>query len=500
MSVSRRDCLIAAGLASTAGVAGCARVSTVVRRNINRKHLAPPSHPVTPDVRLLNRAGFGPTTQDLTDLAEDGHDKWVSKRLSDEIPEDPLLLAVLGSIDVEAMDGMEMRDFPLEAMLTQLQQVAILRARYGRNQVKERLVDFWTNHFNIYGRKGLAAYRKPRDEHEVIRKHALGYFPEMLMASAKSPAMLGYLDNRLSDKDHPNENYAREIMELHSLGVRSGYTQQDIKEVARCFTGWTVEDRFMHRRGEFRYESKWHDMGEKVVLGHKIRPGDHFVDRAEATGLHGLFAREGSTDESLVGLNEGEEVVRILGEHERTAHFIATKLCRYFLHDRADEWITRTTQTYLDTKGHIPSMLQPMLTSAALQESAPKIKRPFDFLVSSLRVTETQTDGGRELVNALRDMGEPLYQWPMPDGYPDRTQSWASGLLPRWNFAIRLAQGGFRDAGVDYQSLGGDPIRTAGMILRRPILVNDPYIAALRDLPPNFAIAAMLASPEFQWR
>ena len=477
MNVSRRQCLQVAAGSSVLALTGCARVSTVARRFQTHAELGAPSVPVTDEVRLLNRAGFGPSPQDMKLLKSMGKEAWVDQQLAGTAIEDPILQVELRSLDVEVVDGMDLRDLPVGAILTQLQQAAILRARYSRNQLTERLVDFWSNHFNVYGRKGLAAYRQPRDESQVIRKHALGHFPDMLMASAKSPAMLGYLDNRLSVRGRPNENYAREIMELHSLGIHGGYTQQDIHEVARCFTGWTVEDRFLRRGGTFRFAADLHDTDEKTVLGIKIPSGR--------------------------GIEDGEQVVGILSMHPSTAHFIAAKLCRYFLGTDDPGWVNRTAKTYLDTRGDIPSMVKPMLVAEDLMTSRPKLKRPFDYLVSSLRATDSHTDGGPAIVNELQQMGQPLYQWPMPDGYPDKTDAWSGGLLPRWNFSVNLAQGAIRNTTLDVASVGGkpfDPAHAASAILQSPSEAVSDVTRAIQGLEPRLAIAAILSAPEFQWR
>lgn len=272
-------------------------------------------------------------------------------------------------------------------------------------------MDFWANHFNIYGRKFLAAYRIPADQAGVIQTHALGSFPEMLTASAHSTAMLLYLDNQLNIEGVPNENYARELMELHSLGVHGGYTQRDVREVARCFTGWTMETRLLRPRGRFRFDPDLHDDGEKLVLGHKIGAGG--------------------------GKADGERVLEILATHPATAHHISGKLCRHFLGDE-DTGRSDVEKAYLRSSGNVSEMLSVIFAQEAILSGPPIAKRPFDFVVSSLRAVNASTNGEKPLQNYLDQMGQPLYQWPMPDGYPDKTSAWTGSLLGRWNFAMAL--------------------------------------------------------------
>jgi uncharacterized protein (DUF1800 family) len=340
------------------------------------------------------------------------------------------------------------------------------------------MVDFWNNHFNIYARKGLASFRKARDDREVIRKHALGSFPEMLRASAHSPAMLAYLDNQFSTKRAPNENYARELMELHTLGVHSGYTQQDVRDVARCFTGWSIERRFLRPKGSFVFNDEDHDKGEKRVLGHRIPAGG--------------------------GIEDGEMVLDILARDPRTADFVASKLCRSFLGDRESQLKPSLAKTYAQTQGDIGSMLKQLLLSKELLEGPPIAKRPLDFLVSALRAVDAESDCGPDLQRYLSTMGQSLYEWPMPDGYPDGAQPWTGSLLARWNFAFALCEG--RIPGTEVQlkdiearSAASDATRAVEAVVfsRRG---DDPRISQHSRGDVSRAAALLLSSPEFQWK
>jgi uncharacterized protein (DUF1800 family) len=335
-----------------------------------------------------------------------------------------------------------------------------------------------------------------------VRRHALGKFPDLLRASAHSPAMLAYLDNQENRRGVPNENYARELMELHTLGVHGGYTQKDVLEVARCFTGWTIENRFLRRRGNFRFDEALHDNGSKKVLGVTI------------------FAGGGQSDAT--------KVLDILATHPATARFIAGKLCRYFLGEENAEWTKKLAAIYNKTGGDIKAMLRPLLLSDTLQEAPPILKRPFDFTVSALRALNADTDGGAPLQEHLTRMGQPLYQWPMPDGYPDRTAAWTGSLLARWNFALSLTGGAIDSTSIDVptllQATGiSDETKKVDALMQSVWsrqgdgkAFNKSRNTLLTTLQSTFktneaeekqetaawnAVAALLiAAPEFQWR
>jgi hypothetical protein len=461
-----------------------------------------PAGDVEPTVRLLNRVAFGPTPGEVARVAKIGAASYIETQLNPDDGEENLLMLRLRGVEVLRSDAMELRDLQEHEVLRQLQQAALLRAVYSRHQLRERLVDFWSNHFNIYARKGYGAYLKSTDEVDVVRRHALGKFPDLLRASAHSPAMLAYLDNQENRRGVPNENYARELMELHTLGVHGGYTQKDVLEVARCFTGWTIENRFLRRRGNFRFDEALHDNGSKKVLGVPIPAGG--------------------------GQGDATKVLEILATHPATARFIAGKLCRYFLGEDNANWTKKLSAIYAETGGDIKAMLRPLLLSAALQKAPPILKRPFDFTVSALRALNADTDGGAPLQEHLARMGQPLYQWPMPDGYPDKTAAWTGSLLARWNFALALTGGSIGSTSIDIPALlqasgGVGEAKTLDALMqivwsRR---VSDKVMQAHRDtlLMPlqstsmmnddpekqktalwNEVAALLIAAPEFQWR
>jgi uncharacterized protein (DUF1800 family) len=427
-----------------------------------------------------------------------GPSSYVEEQLYPDSEEPLAVTARLRGLEAMEVSAGEVGDLRKEEILRQMQMAAIVYAVYSPHQLRERMVDFWTNHFNIFAHKGLGAFLKPTDELKVIRANALGRFPDLLRASAHSPAMLSYLDNQVSRRGIPNENYARELMELHTLGVHGGYTQKDVQEVARCFTGWTVEEGFLKPRGRFKFDPDLHDDSPKEVLGHTIPAG--------------------------LGKRQGDMVLDILARHPSTARFIASKLCRYFLGEAAESWIERTAQTYLQTNGDIKAMLRPILLSQELVASAPIMKRPFDFMISALRALNADTDGGKPLQEHLARMGQPLYQWPMPDGYPDRTAAWTGSLLARWNFGLALVNGAIAGTTADIPAIlrvakaqtnvqRAQTLAEVVLARRADSQAMQPLCQSLRaymDRAPVSAdgsdslqretAALALASPLFQWR
>lgn len=464
--VSRRDLL---GVGLTAGavgvVAGCAPLAARVRNRAPKEAFALPNVPTEAGVRVFGRAGFGHRPGDLQAYSADGHEATLARLFRADAKEELTLTAQIARLDVFRVDAVEMEDIPRAEVLHQLRQAAILRAVYGANPLFERMCDFWSDHFNIYGQKEADAWRKGRDQEVVIREHALGNFHEMLYASARSPAMLGYLDNELNRKGAPNENYARELMELHTMGVDGGYTQHDIQEVARCFTGWTTENRFLRPRGKYRFDPNRHDEGDKYVLGQWIKNG---------------------------GEKEGIQVLEIVAKHPATARHLAQKLCTYFLGHRNPTLEAETAAAYTDSGGDIKKTIRPLLFSKELTEGPPVLKRPMDLLASSIRALDGTTDGWTNIQDHLSKMGQEPYEWPMPDGFPMKTVAWSGSMLPRWQFAFALASGNI--GGTD---LEGDDLPMQDRL--KALYGHEPskeVVAAVEQGGLGMAIAA----PEFQWR
>lgn len=390
---------------------------------------------------------------------------------------------------------------PANQIMTQVQSSRILRAAYSERQLEEAMVDFWANHFNVYSRKAATRWYIPSYERDVIRKHALGNFKDLVVNTAKHPAMLFYLDNfqsvspdatnaeakqrlnrlmvngrlkenvrnrfkrqGLSDEQIDqrikrvqdgaggnqrgiNENYARELMELHTLGVDGGYSQNDIKEVAKAFTGWTIFDSRGYRKaagnmikdaddrqairqarqlgispntesGTFVFVDKLHDQKPKTVLGQTINEG---------------------------GMKDGLKVIDVLVSHPSTAKFIAKKLAVKFVNDAPSEaYVDRIASAFQRSNGDIKTTLRAMISDKEFYSPdnyRSKIKTPFELLASSLRALNANTNGSNALIGLLNRMGEPLYGYQAPTGYPDTAQDWVNtgALLERMNFAVALS-------------------------------------------------------------
>jgi len=498
-------------------------------------------------IHLLNRIGFGPRPGDVERVRRIGIDKYIDQQLRPETIDDSALQAKLAAFDSLGMPvaklyqkypapqviarelGLRRRNGqpanpqtpnttqpgaqdsdeakenqreerqkilayyaekglkPPATLIQELQAQKIIRAVYSERQLQEVMSDFWFNHFNIFWGKGADKWMTTEFEMSAIRPHTLGKFQDLLLATAKSPAMLFYLDNFQSSSpnatlrgnrrrgqdgqlqpgsgrpgrglDDPrvqerlrqraqqrgvggdqemtpqqqqqraqilnqvgrrtpgiNENYAREIMELHTLGVDGGYTQKDVQEVARCFTGWTIQA--PRQNGSFMFRQFMHDDGEKIVLGQKIPAGG--------------------------GMKDGEKVIEILSRHPNTAKFISTKLVRRFVSDNPPKsLVDRVAAVYTKTGGDIRQVMRTILTSQeffAPENHRAKIKSPFELASSSVRALGGHTNGSRPIAQFIGKMGQPLYAYQAPTGYPDRAEQWVNtgALLERLNFGLAL--------------------------------------------------------------
>ncbi len=376
-----------------------------------------PTPSVGSDLHLVNRLTWGARPVDLQRVRQMGEDGYLDWQLSHEAIEDPLVdryLADHPTLLADARGISAALDEDYGAVVQQFLWGRLYRAVYSERQLFEKMVEFWTDHFNV-----PAPDRIPErviDDRNVARRHALGNFRDLLLASARSPAMLIYLDNTFSTKDGPNENYSREIMELHTLGVDGGYTQQDVKEVARCFTGWTLTQEW---RGEFVFDRNRHDEGEKWVLGHRIAP-----ER---------------------GIEDGLQVLDILATHPSTARFVSLKLCRRFVADEPPEGLVRdVAATFTATDGDIRAVLRTLFTSEEFRAArATKFRRPMEAVVAMLRALSpsVQINDRWSATWTLEQMGHLPFNWFPPNGYPDVADPWfnVNGLLRRWNAAMNLA-------------------------------------------------------------
>jgi uncharacterized protein (DUF1800 family) len=309
------------------------------------------------------------------------------------------------------------------------------------------MVDFWFNHFNVFSGKGQDRALLSSYERDAIRPHVFGNFRELLGATAKHPAMLFYLDNWLSKAGGLNENYARELMELHTLGVDGGYSQRDVTELARMLTGWTYAPRRLVQRNEtFLFDPRRHDMGSKVWLGQQIRGR---------------------------GQDEGERALDLLAVHPATARHVSYQLAQYFVADQPPPaLVERMARTWIDSKGEIRAVLATLLHSPEFmdqQYAGAKFKTPYQFVVSALRASGGEVDNVKPLMGALAGLGMPLYGCQTPDGYKNTQAAWLNpdALSRRINFATAL--GLDADAAALQAALGSTvSTRTAALVAASP--------------------------------
>jgi uncharacterized protein (DUF1800 family) len=521
-----------------------------------------PKSALSEDERIthaLNRLGYGPRPGDVERVRQMGLARWIERqlepgRIPDErvesalkafptlaMPVPELVRAypqpdqkVLAKIQSGEMSQQEMRAVaPLEKrpfrIPVELQAAKLTRAVLSERQLEEVMTDFWFNHFNVDARKGAVKWMIADYERTAIRPHALGKFRDLLLATAYHPAMLFYLDNWMStradlvvptgplkgQKRGLNENYAREIMELHTLGVEGGYTQQDVIEVARAFTGWTIDRPREH--GTFLFRPGAHDNGAKRLLGQSLPAGG--------------------------GEQDGVRVIDILSRHPSTSRFIATKLVRRFVSDEPPPaLVERAAKTFRDTDGDIRRVVVTIVTSPeffSAEAYRAKIKTPLEVVASSVRALagelappaaagSPRPGGGYALAQQVNKLGEPLYQQQPPTGYPDVAEAWVNtgALLGRMNFALGLTANRVPGVRVDLSRAVGSadrrkPEQVLDALLRsvlqgqatsqtRSVLaaqLDDPEITrATRDDrgPANTDVeklaALVLGSPEFQRR
>lgn len=407
---------------------------------------------IDPDFHLLSRAAYGPWPGDLERVKQMGRDAWIEQQLEPEQINDTLCdmrARRFESLNFSTGDAYE---FKKPVLRDELTRHTLLKAVYSQRQLFEVMVEFWTDHLNIDLEKGDCIYLKPSDDRDVIRKHALGNFHDLIRASATSPAMLVYLDGksnkvRKHTDDKPNENYARELMELHTLGVHGGYSQTDVREAARCLSGWTYDwkRKFALHRGDSYFRSEWHDDGAKSVLGTTIAAGG--------------------------GAGDVDALVKIVCSHPSTAAFIAHKLCiRFVSQDPPKALVERVAAEFTRTGGEIKCLLRMILRSEEFMNSrGTLLKRPLRFIVAALRALGADTHvhaselrhGTGQLTEYLARMGQGLYQYPTPDGYPDHEAPWMGTLMWRWNFAMAVIDGRLGGVRVPLEDLG-KALGTAG--------------------------------------
>jgi uncharacterized protein (DUF1800 family) len=553
-------------VASTAAAQAIGTVSTEVRLSQEQRI-----------IHVLNRLGFGARPGDVERVKAIGLENYINQQLSPEkiidavaeskvkdlsvlnmsvaelyekYPQPNQLIRQLqarGLMSKEMAEAPENQDTPRQneerrkfiqeyykenglqqpqRIMAELHASRILRAVYSERQLNEVMVDFWTNHFNIFAGKGADRWLLPAYDRDTIRPNAMGKFSALLQATAQSPAMLFYLDNfqsvspnasrgraQLMPQAPPqtrrgiNENYARELMELHTLGVDGGYTQKDVQEVARCFTGWTIfqprggaaavnaltgrepaRNAMRQPAGTFFFNARAHDDGEKTVLGKKIPAGG--------------------------GFNDGLMVLDILAKHPSTAKFIATKLVRHFVADNPPPTLAnRVAAAFTKSDGDIRETLKAIFFSNefyARESYRAKVKRPFEVAISAIRVLGADTNGGPGTHQWIARMGEPLYGYQTPNGYSDTAENWVNtgGLLERMNFGVALAANRIPGTRVDLAKLAGEKTDKRRMIDEslKTILAGEVSAATKATLlkqvdqadPITKVVGLILGTPEFQ--
>ena len=460
-------------------------------------------------VHFLNRTSFGPTREEVQKVNRLGIPAYLEEQLHPERISDSLVeekLAGLKTMRLSSRELIELYPLPRQqagqqemmgqqqmqgprTVILELQQARLLRSVYSQRQLYEIMVDFWSNHFNVFSAKGADRWLTTAYDRDTIRPHALGRFKDLLLATAQSPAMLFYLDNWLSASPNAvvarlapnnprrglNENYARELMELHTLGVEGGYTQKDVQEVARCFTGWTI--RQPRSEGTFHFEPRIHDTGEKLVLGNRIPPGG--------------------------GMEDGLRVIDLLSRHASTARFVSLKLARRFVaDDPPPSLVNKAAEAFGNSAGDIPTVLRTLFDSPEFFSPAAyqgKVKKPLEFVASALRTTGADVQLSHQLLRYLGRMGEPLFLAQPPTGYPDVGAAWTSPdmLLTRMNFATDLIANRIPGSRVKLDALGD---KDAFARLIAPDALSTATRLALAEIEGSQAIALLMAAPEFQRR
>jgi uncharacterized protein (DUF1800 family) len=367
-------------------------------------------------VRLARRATLGTTAAEAARVRQLGYQAYLTEQLNYTRLDDTAIDTYVAGRWPSLLKGPnEIYTENAGTLLNQLSEATLYRAAFSKRQLFERMVEFWTDHFSINMRD--VGYLKVIDDRDVIRKHALGKFPDLLRASTRSAAMLAYLDQNLSRVGRPNQNYARELMELHTLGVDGGYSQEDVAELSRVLTGWTIRG-----RGDFNFDPALHDWGSKQVLGVTIPSG--------------------SPSMGADGIKEGERIIQVLIDHPSTARFISKKMLQWLLTpEPTAAQVSTIASVYKATGGDIKAMVRAILNEAWLGAAPAKFKRPYHYLVSAVRGTGAAVSITSSLYTRANALGHPLFTWETPDGFPDKMEYWVGNILTRWSFASSLTTG-----------------------------------------------------------
>lgn len=467
--------------------------------------------------RALNRLAFGPRPGDVDALVKQGFGPWLAAQLDSKaktpaipelepyasalVPPDELMQRALGDDDEMELGDKQLRKRINKSTKQQVQQLALAeltRHILSPRQTHEVLTDFWTNHFNVFAKKGFVQLFAGDYIERAIRPHALGRFEDLLIATAQHPAMLLYLDNARSvrepEMEQPkgkkrrglNENYARELMELHTLGVDGGYTQADVIDVARILTGFSVS---RPKDGELRYvfRERTHDRGEKTVLGKKFPAGG--------------------------GEDEGLTLLRMLASHPSTARHIARKLSARLVSDQPPQaCIDAGQKAFLESKGDIAAVVRAIVsTPEFFAEKSEKLKSPLELMVSAARAFGIKPDGSADLAKTMALMGQPMLLEPVPTGFPEAEEDWlgSSGMLARMSFATAVGTETLPGVSVDLDSVLPDPEKNIAKRTAEHLFGESasPKLVQLLERETAdadgedkraVAIALSLGSPEYQ--
>ncbi|MES2902285.1 MAG: DUF1800 domain-containing protein [Pseudomonadota bacterium] len=493
-----------------------------------------PAHcaPLTPEqqaAHVLNRLGYGPLPGDIERVAKMGVQRYIAQQLDPGAIAEPAALSErlarlatvnrsAGSMMAEFIElnrdvrdeedgARKLRRAGLGVMSRESAEARMARALESPRQLEEVMVDFWFNHFNVFSGKGVVRALLPSYERDAIRPHAMGSFRALLGATAKHPAMLYYLDNHLSSGTPAtaasatmgassmamlapvrarglNENYARELMELHTLGVNGGYTQKDVTELARMLTGWSYTLRAMVDRNQtFTFEPRRHDQGVKNWLGRAVPPA---------------------------GQREGEMALDVLAAHPSTARHISQKLAQYFVQDQPPAaLVERMARSFSESDGDIRAVLRTLFASPefmAGEAMGAKFKTPFHFVLSAVRASGIQVHNVAPLTNTLDSLGMPLFGCPTPDGYKNTQQAWLNpdALSRRITFASNLAAGRLPLAGVPAAGNAGTraPALLDAAQLESTLagVLSERTRALVAESSPALRPSMLLGSPDFMQR
>lgn len=491
-------------------------IAVKVRLNPHWKHLATipfclwislsscaVAKPADPQVlHLLNRVSFGARPGDIERVTSLGVERYLQQQLNPaSLTPSPRLTRQISALKTLQMTPVallqqfnprstsagqkpndvqtrQMNQKKVRQVLQEAVQARLLRAVGSEAQLEEQMVDFWFNHFNVFSGKGLTRLWVGAYENQAIRPYALGKFRQLLGATARHPAMLFYLDNWQNTAPDSsmargrfkglNENYARELLELHTLGVKGGYTQQDVIALAKIFTGWGLSPpnrRQGNNTSGFYFDARRHDFSDKVFLGQTIKGK---------------------------GMDEGERALDILAKHPATARHISYKLAQYFVADKPPpSLVERLSQRFLATDGEIRPVLETLFKSPEFWESrhaGRKLKTPYQYVVSSLRALNVEVRDAATIQAALQQLGMPLYGCPTPDGYKNTEAAWLNpdALGRRLSLATGLAERERADAGQLMNTLGDS--------------FSDHTRQVLTSSSPQLRTALILGSPEFMYR